>query len=151
MTWVEILIAVLSGGTVGAAITGLVQIRLFNKKRKATIEDRMEAKADKTASIEKDFREFKEQEAITNKKHEEWRQHIETEQKAQSEAMKLILLDRVLHLGQSYIARGDITYEERRMFHAMHNCYHNGLHGNGDADLIVQAVDDLPLRSVVRK
>lgn len=28
----------------------------------------------------------------------------------------------------------------------MHNCYHSGLGGNGDADLVVDAVDELPLK-----
>lgn len=28
----------------------------------------------------------------------------------------------------------------------MHNCYHSGLGGNGDADLVVAAVDELPLK-----
>lgn len=64
---------------------------------------------------------------------------------AQSEALRLILLDRILYLGKGYIARGEISYDERRRFHAMHQCYHTGLGGNGDADLIVSGVDELPL------
>lgn len=64
---------------------------------------------------------------------------------AQSKALKLLLLDKVLYLGQCYIDKGVISLEERRFFHEMHNCYHNDLGGNGDADLIVAAVDRLPL------
>lgn len=65
---------------------------------------------------------------------------------AQSEALKQILLDRVLYLGQGYIAKGEISYDDRRRFHAMHDCYHKGLGGNGDADIIVEGVDALPLK-----
>jgi len=64
---------------------------------------------------------------------------------AQSEALKLVLLDRILYLGRSYIAKGEISYDERRRFHLMHKCYHTGLGGNGDADPIVSDVDELPL------
>lgn len=28
----------------------------------------------------------------------------------------------------------------------MHSCYHSGLGGNGDADIIVEGVDALPLK-----
>jgi len=60
--------------------------------------------------------------------------------------MICILLDRILYLGQSYIAKGEIDFDDRKRLHAMHDCYHNGLHGNGDADLIMEAVDELPLK-----
>ncbi len=47
---------------------------------------------------------------------------------------------------EGYIEQKEIAYDDRRRFHAMHDCYHNGLGGNGDADLIVEAVDELPLK-----
>ena len=58
----------------------------------------------------------------------------------------MILLDRIRHLGQSYIAAGEIDFDDRRIFHMMHSVYHDGLGGNGDADLVVEAVDELPLK-----
>ena len=71
---------------------------------------------------------------------------LKTSDTAQAEALRLILLDRVLYLGRGYIKAGEISYDDRRRFHAMHNCYHSGLGGNGDADLVVAAVDELPLK-----
>ena len=56
------------------------------------------------------------------------------------------MLDRIRHLGQSYIQKGEISFDDRRIFHMMHDAYHDGLGGNGDADLVVEAVDDLPLK-----
>ncbi len=73
-------------------------------------------------------------------------ENLENQMSSQSEALKLILLDRILYLGQVYIEQKEIAYDDRRRFHAMHDCYHNGLGGNGDADLIVEAVDALPLK-----
>ena len=61
-------------------------------------------------------------------------------------ALKLILLDRILYLGQSYLNKGEVSIYDRQRLHAMHECYHNGLGGNGDADLIMRAVDELPLK-----
>ena len=73
-------------------------------------------------------------------------EHLKNSDTAQSEALKLILLDRILWLGQSYINKGEISFDDRRRFHAMHSCYHSGLGGNGDADIIVEGVDALPLK-----
>ena len=126
----EILTAVLmaiAGGAAGAAV--------INGIRKAVKEDRAEEKADKTDELTKTLSGLQEQ--ITTMKDSD---------AAQSEALKLILLDRILWLGQSYINKGEISFDDRRRFHAMHSCYHSGLGGNGDADIIVEGVDALPLK-----
>ena len=118
----EILIAVLmavAGGAAGAAvINGINERWKFKAGRKAAKEDR----------------------------EEENIKRLRSSDAAQSEALKQILLDRVLYLGQGYIAKGEISYDDRRRFHAMHDCYHKGLGGNGDADIIVEGVDALPLK-----
>lgn len=135
----EILMAVLlaiAGGAAGAAvINGINERWKFKANRKAAKEDRAEEKADKTeeltktlADLQKEIKTLKDSDA------------------AQSEALKLILLDRVLYLGKGYIDKGEISYDDRRRFHAMHTCYHTALGGNGDADLIVEGVDALPLK-----
>lgn len=135
----EIVTAVLlaiAGGAAGAAvINGINERWKFKANRKAAKEDRAEQKADKTdelaktlATLQAEIKTLKDSDA------------------AQSEALKLMLLDRVLYLGKGYIDKGEISYDDRRRFHAMHNCYHTGLGGNGDADLIVEGVDALPLK-----
>ena len=135
----EILTAVLmaiAGGAAGAAvINGINERWKFKANRKAVKEDRAEEKADKTDELTKTLSGLQEQ--ITTMKDSD---------AAQSEALKLILLDRILWLGQSYINKGEISFDDRRRFHAMHSCYHSGLGRNGDADIIVEGVDALPLK-----
>ena len=113
----------IAGGAAGAAvINGINERWKFKASRKAAKEDKAEEKADKTEEIS------------------------ERQNEAAAEALKVILLDRIRHLGQSYIQKGEISFDDRRIFHMMHDAYHDGLGGNGDADLVVEAVDDLPLK-----
>ena len=58
-----------------------------------------------------------------------------------AEALKYLLLDKILFLGSKYIRRNSITLEERKILKAMYNVYHNGLEGNGDADFIMKGVE----------
>lgn len=126
----------IAGGAAGAAVVnGITERWKFKATRKATKEDRAEKKADKTDEITKMLAGL--QTEIESLKDSD---------AAQSEALKLILLDRVLYLGKGYIDKGEISYDDRRRFHAMHKCYYTGLNGNGDADLIVEGVDALPLK-----
>lgn len=137
----------IAGGAAGAAvINGINERWKFKASRKAAKEDKAEEKADRTEKIEEAIGEIKETEDEKQKRTDERLQDIEDELAAQSEALKLILLDRVLYLGQGYVKAGEISFDDRRRFHAMHDCYHTGLGGNGDADLIVEAVDELPLK-----
>ena len=105
----EILTAVLmavAGGAAGAAvINGINERWKFKAGRKAAKEDREEEKADKTAELTK---------TITGLQEDIKR--LRSSDAAQSEALKQILLDRVLYLGQGYIAKGEISYDDRRRF-----------------------------------
>lgn len=134
--YIAAIVLAIAGGAAGAAvINGINERWKFRANRKATKEDRAEEKADKTDELEKTLATLQSEIAIMKKNNE-----------AQSEALKLMLLDRILHLGKGYIDKGEISYDDRRRFHAMHNCYHSGLGGNGDAGLIVEGVDQLPLK-----
>lgn len=139
MNFGEIITAALlaiAGGAAGAAvINGINERWKFKANRKAVKEDRAEEKSDKTNELSSTLSGVQEQ--LT---------HLKDSDAAQSEALKLILLDRILWLGQSYINKGEISFDDRRRFHAMHQCYHSGLGGNGDADIIVEGVDALPLK-----
>lgn len=135
----EVLSAVIlavAGGAAGAAVVNGINERWkFKANRRAVKEDRAEDRADKAAELTRTISVL--QEDIKG---------LRNSDAAQSEALKQILLDRVLYLGQGYIEKGEISYDDRRRFHAMHDCYHKGLGGNGDADIIVEGVDALPLR-----
>lgn len=105
----EILIAVLmavAGGAAGAAvINGINERWKFKANRKAVKEDRAEEKADKTDELTKTLSGLQEQ-----------LEHLKNSDTAQSEALKLILLDRILWLGQGYINKGEISFDDRRRF-----------------------------------
>ena len=72
---------------------------------------------------------------------EERLEELEALSKYMAEAIKYLLLDKILFLGSKYIRRNSITMEERKILKAMYDVYHNGLKGNGDADFIMKGVD----------
>lgn len=63
------------------------------------------------------------------------------------DSQKIVMLDRIRYLGQKYIAAGQIDFDDRRVLNSMHESYHAGLGGNGDADVIMREVNCLPLRT----
>lgn len=150
MTFWEGIVAIVIAFAGGAGFTALVNGRTerwkFNAQRKAAKEDKAEEKADKTSQLKDAVEKFKEAEAKKNQDMDERLSRLEAQNRAQTEALKLIMLDRILHLGQGYISRGEISYDDRKRLHDMHKCYHEGLGGNGDANLIMEAVDDLRLK-----
>lgn len=64
----------------------------------------------------------------------------------QTTAIRYIMLYVIREECEKHIQRNGITYEDRRMLHKWHELYHKELGGNGDADLLMAAVDDLPLK-----
>ena len=61
-------------------------------------------------------------------------------------AIRYIMLYIIREECEKHITRKYISYEDRRMLHKWHELYHKELGGNGDADLLMEAVDALPLR-----
>lgn len=61
-------------------------------------------------------------------------------------ALKWVMYDRIRYLGQAYIKDKSIDFDDRRILTEMHNCYHNGLGGNGDLDTLMKQVNALPLK-----
>lgn len=62
-----------------------------------------------------------------------------------TKALRYIMLYIIQDRIEQYIKRGTITIEERRSVHKWHELYHDGLHGNGDADLLMEQFDKLPI------
>lgn len=60
--------------------------------------------------------------------------------------VRVILMDRILYLGQRYIQDGEVDFDDRRLLHEMHNVYHTKLGGNGDLDALMDGVNNLPLK-----
>lgn len=64
------------------------------------------------------------------------------------DGIKILLYDRIKHLGKAYIDRGYITAEELEDLTTMHDIYHDpdGLNGNGFLDAIMRTVKSLPIK-----
>jgi len=67
-------------------------------------------------------------------------------EQALKEGLKWVLYDRIRFLGQRYICTGNVDFDDRRILNEMHKCYHEGLGGNGDLDVLMSQVNKLPLR-----
>lgn len=62
------------------------------------------------------------------------------------DGLKWLMYDRIRFLGQKYNTERSVDFDDRRILNEMHNCYHNGLGGNGDLDVLMHEVNRLPLR-----
>lgn len=63
---------------------------------------------------------------------------------ALTEAQKVIMIDRVRHLGRTYIGQKQIVFEDKENLKDMHKAYQS-LGGNGHLDPIMEEVDKLPV------
>ena len=64
----------------------------------------------------------------------------------QTTAVRYLMLHAIRDECEKHITRGYISYEDRRMLHKWHDLYHDELGGNGDAKLLMEEVDELPLK-----
>lgn len=142
----DVILAALTGGIAVEIIRSIVSALAWKRNRKAEKEDKAEEKKDIVVELQEDFNRLKEEDAEKMDRVDETLSSIQAQNEVFREALKLMMLDRIIHLGQSYIDKGSVTFEERKRLRDMHNCYHNGLEGNGDANLIMEAVDELPLK-----
>ena len=133
-------------GAGGLALINVAQERWkFKAQRNATKEDKKEEKEDQLKIIVKQLEEIKNLQQMDSKAMTDRMEEIEKQNKALKDGMKYVLLDRILYLGHSYIVKGEVSYDNRKRLGDMHDVYHNGLGGNGDADAVMQSVYDLPL------
>lgn len=58
------------------------------------------------------------------------------------QANKVIMVDRVTHLGKSYIAAGQVSLGDKNNLEEMHRAY-KALGGNGHLDTVMEEVDRL--------
>lgn len=127
----EFLIGFLGTG-IGAGVMALIQMIVNRKWQK---EDKQEAKTDKLEGIEKRLNKIdsKLDTAIDEVGHVK-------------AANKSILSDRIKWLGTKYLEEGEIEFEDRRIMHDLHDAYHNHSGGNGDYDILMREIDELPLK-----
>ena len=63
----------------------------------------------------------------------------------QDKALRYLMLYIIQERAKQHIKDKCISLEDRRSLHHWHDLYHNGLGGNGDADALMEQVDNLPL------
>ncbi len=68
-----------------------------------------------------------------------------------SAGIRMLLYDRIKHLGKSYIDRGSISTDELEDLISMHRIYHDDLSGNGFLDAIMNQVKSLPIDNENRR
>ena len=126
--WLTFLLAFLGGAGGVALINGIFGVWKWHAERKAKKEDKSEEdiaqRLDELAS---------------------WQQDAGKKIDALRDGLKCDLLEQIIRLGQSYISEGEVSFDDRKRLRDMHTSYHDGLGGNGDADAIMNAVDNLPL------
>ena len=64
---------------------------------------------------------------------------------ALTEALKVLMIDRVRTLGRQYIADGYISLEDKETIHEMYDSY-KSLGGNGHLSMLMSEVDNLDVR-----
>lgn len=135
----------LGGGVLLSIVEGIKALISWAIKRKAQKADRAEEKAEKKTEERIAAMEARIQTLEDNDKE------ILSLTEALVEAQRYVLYDRIRYLGQKYIAEGEVDMEDRRILHLLHAVYHGdethrGCGGNGDLNLLMQAVDKLPLK-----
>ena len=63
----------------------------------------------------------------------------------QNKALRYLMLYIIQERAKQHIKEGRISLDDRRSLHHWHDLYHNGLGGNGDADALMEQVDQLGL------
>lgn len=129
----ELLGYLLTGATAAAVIKLLDNLIIWHLNRKAKKDDETEAEG-----------KAKMQQA--EKSEKEWKQHTDETIEALAIGVRVILMDRIRYLGQKYLDEGEIDFDDRRLLNQMHSVYHNTLGGNGDLNILMEEVNDLPLK-----
>lgn len=115
------------------------------EERREKMEEEEKKKSDKLDQIESTFNEYVKNQEKFNAELLKKVNALEEQNEALRDGLKYMLLDRILYLGQKYIDRGEVSFDNRRRLGEMHEVYHKGLEGNGDADKVMDGVYELPL------
>lgn len=63
---------------------------------------------------------------------------------------RVLLFDRIKHLGERYLIAGEVDIDDRRNLHNMHDAY-KALGGNGDLNILMNQVNQLDLKNRERR
>ena len=119
----EYMTIILTSSVVGGIISSLFTFVTFLINRKDTLKKEKEDKDDKSF------------------------ENVENRLEAVSNICLGLAYDRIIHVGESYLKRGNITVDEREDFRKyLWQPYHNA-GGNGSGDAMMASIDKLPIVS----
>ena len=121
--------AILSGGVAVAVVQGCYTLIVWWLNRRAKKEDDEETNT--TQAIEE-----------VNKRLDIQEERLD----GCTVGLRVLLHDKIKHLGQKYLEEKEIDFDDRQILIDMHNAYHNGLGGNGNLDALMEAVRALPMK-----
>lgn len=129
----------LGGGVLLSIVEGIKALISWAIRRRAQKNDKAEEKAEK--DTDKHLEEIDHAIAQMDGQMTEVKESL----RLQKRTNMLILQDRLRHLARHFIADGEISFDDRDAWNAMHDCYHeNG--GNGAMKPTYDLVNSLPIK-----
>ena len=129
MNWAELLADLFKSGTMAALVTGVILLvdKALERRAKRKEKEAFDAEAEITS-----VKEFV-------RKNDNNLSDLKT-------GLKYVLYAQIRALGLQYLEEGQIGFDDREVLNDMHKSYHNGLGGNGDLDILMKSVNELPLK-----
>ena len=69
------------------------------------------------------------------------------EDDTEREALRYLMLYIIEDTAAKIISKQEITLQQKQMLHKWHKLYHDGLGGNGDASVMMELIDALPVKT----
>lgn len=145
-SWWRLIEILLSGGFLLGVCIICKDLMIKHIDNRKELKKQKADKEDRTKKLEEMLSEFIKSEQERNEKYDKKLDQIENVMDNNSKALQKLLLKEIRELGNRYIQDKEVDYDDRALLNAMHRIYHYGLNGNGDADLIMKQVNDLPLK-----
>lgn len=146
MGFFEVLALLLSSTLLSTIIVSIKEVFIFKKNRQNEVEDREDNRDDQLSKYLAHQKSTDEKlEKLMEEVHDYIKDHGEISHNI-IKSNKLILQDRIRHIALKCIAEEEISYEVRKLLHDMWYEYHNAWKGNGDLNIIMGLVDELPLK-----
>lgn len=143
--WITILTCILSSTLATAIVTSAKDIILAKMKRREVVEDKKDTTDDQIKLLHE---KYDKQHTELVELRQEFNKYIKDHQDVSDgivRSNKLIMREKIEYLCQKYISKGEVTYEARKFVHEMWKEYHFTWNGNGDLDLLMDTLDNLPL------
>lgn len=133
---VQTIVVALITGACSSGVTGFITFLIQRKDSKKTIikemKEELEAQKKETESAKKEYKEAIEK--------------IFKAMSLQDKVLRGLAHDRIITLGEQYLARGDITKDEYENLHDYLFVPYKNLGGNGTAEKMMKEVEKLPMK-----